>query len=35
MAVGLGFIWQLWDEDHLTWHDRLSNTRLRYYPKNP
>ena len=32
-ALGLGFLWQLWDRDRLTWHDRLSGTRLRYYPK--
>lgn len=32
-ALGLGFLWQLWDKDDLTWHDRLSGTRLRYYPK--
>jgi uncharacterized RDD family membrane protein YckC len=24
----LGFLWVLWDEDELTWHDRLSNTYL-------
>jgi uncharacterized RDD family membrane protein YckC len=30
---GLGFWWQLIDHDRLTWHDRLSGTRLRYYPK--
>jgi uncharacterized RDD family membrane protein YckC len=33
LPLGLGFFWQLWDKDHLTWHDRLSGTRLRYYPK--
>lgn len=22
----LGFLWSLWDEDHLTWHDRISQT---------
>jgi uncharacterized RDD family membrane protein YckC len=33
LPAGLGFIWQLWDKDQLTWHDRLSGTRLRYYPK--
>jgi uncharacterized RDD family membrane protein YckC len=31
--AGLGFFWQLWDKDKLTWHDRLSGTRLAYYPK--
>lgn len=31
--AGLGFLWQLWDKDGLTWHDRLSGTRLVYYPK--
>jgi uncharacterized RDD family membrane protein YckC len=25
----LGFLWALWDEDALTWHDRLSGTYLR------
>lgn len=24
----LGFLWALWDEDELTWHDRLSRTYL-------
>jgi uncharacterized RDD family membrane protein YckC len=24
----LGFLWVLWDEDGLTWHDRVSNTYL-------
>ena len=33
--VGLGFLWQLWDKDKLTWHDRISSTRLVYYPKAP
>lgn len=31
--AGLGFWWQLWDKDHLTWHDRLSGTRIVHYPK--
>jgi len=31
--AGLGFLWQLWDKDKLTWHDRISGTRLVYYPK--
>lgn len=34
LPAGLGFWWQLWDPDSLTWHDRLSGTRLRHYPKN-
>jgi uncharacterized RDD family membrane protein YckC len=33
LPAGLGFWWQLRDRDRLTWHDRLSGTRLRYYPK--
>lgn len=33
LPAGLGFIWQMWDRDGLAWHDRLSGTRLRYYPK--
>jgi len=33
LAVGLGFAWQLWDKDKLAWHDRVSGTRLVYYPK--
>ena len=33
LPLGLGFWWQLWDDQNLTWHDRLSATRLRYYPK--
>jgi len=24
----LGFFWALWDEDAMTWHDRLSRTYL-------
>ena len=34
LPAGLGFWWQLWDKDGLAWHDRLSGTVLRYYPKN-
>jgi len=25
-AMTLGFLWALWDEDHFTWHDRMSQT---------
>ena len=31
--AGLGFLWQLWDKESLTWHDRISGTRVVYYPK--
>ena len=34
LPLGLGFLWQLWDKDRLTWHDRLSGTRLVHYKKN-
>ena len=27
-AVGAGFLWSLLDREKLTWHDRLSGTRL-------
>jgi uncharacterized RDD family membrane protein YckC len=33
LPLGLGFFWQLWDAERLTWHDRLSKTRLVYYPR--
>ena len=33
LPAGLGFLWSLWDKDKLTWHDRLSGTRIIYYPK--
>ncbi len=33
LPLGLGFFWQLWDADRLTWHDRLSKTRLVHYPR--
>ena len=31
LPVGLGIAWALFDEDHLSWHDRLSRTYLRRY----
>ena len=34
LPFGLGYFWQLWDKDRLTWHDRFSGTRLVYYPKS-
>lgn len=33
LPCGLGFLWQLWDKDKLTWHDRISKTRIVYHPK--
>ena len=32
-VFGIGFLWQLVDKENLTWHDRLSGTRLVHYPK--
>jgi uncharacterized RDD family membrane protein YckC len=29
VPVGLGIAWALFDDDHLSWHDRLSRTYLR------
>ena len=34
LPLGLGFRWQLWDSENLTWHDRISRTRLVYYPRD-
>jgi uncharacterized RDD family membrane protein YckC len=31
----LGFVWPLWDEDHLTWHDRISHTYLTHAAAMP
>jgi uncharacterized RDD family membrane protein YckC len=28
----LGFLWALWDEDHLTWQDRISHTYITCAP---
>lgn len=30
--LGLGFIWSLFDQEKLAWHDRLSKTKLIYLP---
>ncbi len=29
LPVGVGLAWAIFDDDHLTWHDRLSGTYLR------
>lgn len=34
LPCGMGYLWQLWDKDALTWHDRISKTRLVHYPKD-
>ena len=31
LPVGLGIVWAIFDEDRLTWHDRLSRTYLRRF----
>jgi uncharacterized RDD family membrane protein YckC len=33
LPAGLGYWWQIWDKQNLTWHDHLSQTKLRYYPR--
>ena len=35
LPLGLGYLWQLWDRERLTWHDRISGTRVMHYPKPP
>lgn len=34
LCLGLGFWWQLWDSQHRTWQDIVSNTQLFYLPKS-
>ncbi len=29
LPVGIGIVWAVFDEDHLSWHDRISGTYLR------
>jgi uncharacterized RDD family membrane protein YckC len=31
LPVGVGMLWSIFDEDRLSWHDRLSGTYLRTY----
>ncbi len=33
-AVGMGYWWKLFDRQHLSWHDRLSQTRLVHFNKD-
>jgi uncharacterized RDD family membrane protein YckC len=32
-AFGLGYLWILVDAEGLAWHDRLTNTRVRFRPR--
>ena len=32
-ALGLGFLWILFDRERMAWHDRLSGTRLLLVPR--
>ncbi len=32
-ALMMGFLWCLWDEDRLCWHDRISQTHLSWEPR--
>ena len=34
-TLGLGYLWLLVDKQHLTWQDRLSDTRVIREPKQP
>ena len=34
LPFGLGFLWQLWDKEQLTWHDRISKSHIVHYPKD-
>jgi uncharacterized RDD family membrane protein YckC len=31
LPLGLGFLWSFFDEDHLSWHDRITRTYQRSY----
>ena len=33
VALGLGFVWMLFDARNLTWHDRLSGSRVIFIPQ--
>jgi uncharacterized RDD family membrane protein YckC len=35
LLAGVGFWWAWWDRDGLTWHDRLSGTRMLRDANNP
>lgn len=31
-ALCMGYLWMLWDKDQLTWHDKLSKSRVVFVP---
>ena len=33
LALGLGYLWMLWDSERLTWTDRFSESRVVAVPK--
>jgi len=38
VAVGIGYLWMLWDPRRQTWHDMVASTLVvqeRYYPARP
>lgn len=35
LCFGAGYWWILIDKDHLSWHDKLSNSRIVLLPKKP
>ncbi|MDH5737854.1 MAG: RDD family protein [Gammaproteobacteria bacterium] len=35
MCLGLGFLWILFSKDRLTWHDKLSDSRVIYIGDKP
>lgn len=35
LALGIGFVWMLFDAQGRSWHDRLSGTRLVMIEKKP
>lgn len=32
MTFGIGYLWMLWDKDKMTWHDKLSDSRVVFLP---
>ena len=32
VTLGIGYLWMLWDKDRMTWHDKMSGTRVVFVP---